>query len=53
MWTAAPSANGSEELLQATGADLAATSLRQALRQVEEDKPERPELAPKSRTTAA
>jgi hypothetical protein len=53
MWTAAPSANGSEELLQATGADLAAASLRQALRQVEEDKPERPELAPKCRTTAA
>jgi predicted PurR-regulated permease PerM len=53
MWTGAPSANGSEELLQATGADLAATSLRQALRQVDEDKPERPELAPKSRTTAA
>jgi predicted PurR-regulated permease PerM len=53
MWTAAPSTNGSEELVQATGADLTATSLRQALRQVDEDEPERPELAPKSRTTAA
>jgi hypothetical protein len=53
MWTAAPSADGPEELLQATGADLAATSLRQALRQIEADEPERPELAPKSRTTAA
>lgn len=53
MWTADPSAEAPEELLQATGADLAATSLWQAVRQIAEDAPERPQEAPRSRTTAA
>jgi hypothetical protein len=53
MWTAGPSAEATEELLQATGADLVATSLRQAVRQIQEGEPERPRSAPRSRTTAA
>jgi predicted PurR-regulated permease PerM len=53
MWAADPSPEVPQELLQATGADLMVTSLRQAVRQIEEDEPERPEVAPRSRTTAA
>jgi predicted PurR-regulated permease PerM len=54
MWTAAPSADTPQELLQATGADLVVTSLRQALRQIEEEGgPEQPEAKPRARTTAA
>jgi predicted PurR-regulated permease PerM len=53
MWAADPSPEVPQELLQATGADLMVTSLRQAVRQIEEDEPERPAVAPRSRTTAA
>jgi predicted PurR-regulated permease PerM len=53
MWAADPSAEAPQDLLQATGADLVATSLRQAVRQIEESAPETPEVAPRSRTTAA
>jgi hypothetical protein len=53
MWAANPSAEAPQDLLQATGADLVATSLRQAVRQIEEGAPERPQVAPRSETTAA
>jgi predicted PurR-regulated permease PerM len=53
MWAADPSAEAPQDLLQATGADFVVTSLRQALRQLEELAPERPEMAPGSQTTAA
>ena len=53
MWAADSSAEAPQDLLQATGADLVATSLRQAVRQLEELAPERPEVAPGSQTTAA
>jgi hypothetical protein len=51
MWTADPSGNTPQELREAIGADVV-TSLRQAVRQIQ-DGPERPEAAPRSRTTAA
>jgi hypothetical protein len=53
MWAADSSAEAPQDLLQATGADLVATSLRQAVRQIEEGAPERPEMAPRTETTAA
>jgi hypothetical protein len=54
MWTEDSSAEASQELLEATGADLVVTSLRQAVRQIEElGGPKQPEAAPGSRTTAA
>jgi hypothetical protein len=53
MWAADSSAEAPQDLLQATGADLVATSLRQAVRQIEEGAPERPEVARRSETTAA
>jgi len=53
MWAADPSPEAPQELLQASGADLVATSLRQAVRQIEEGAPEQPEVAPRSETTAA
>jgi predicted PurR-regulated permease PerM len=54
MWTTAPSPEAPQQLLQATGADLAVTSLRQALRQIDEEgEPKQPEVTPRSRTTAA
>jgi predicted PurR-regulated permease PerM len=54
MWTADPSADTPQELLEATGADVAVTSLRQALRQIEEEgRPEQPKVKPRARTTAA
>jgi predicted PurR-regulated permease PerM len=47
LWTASPSAEPPQELLESTGADLIATSLRQAVRQIQEDmEPERPEATP-------
>jgi predicted PurR-regulated permease PerM len=54
MWTAAPSTETPKGLLEATGADLLVTTLRQALRQVEEEgRPEQPKVKPRARTTAA
>jgi hypothetical protein len=54
MWTAAPSAETPKELLEATGADLVVTTLRQALRQIEEEgRPEQSKVKPRARTTAA
>jgi predicted PurR-regulated permease PerM len=54
MWTTAPSPEAPQQLLQATGADLAVTSLRQGLRQIDEEgEPKQPEATPRSRTTAA
>ena len=53
MWAADPSPEAPQELLQASGADLVATSLRQAVRQIEEGAPEQPEVARRSETTAA
>jgi predicted PurR-regulated permease PerM len=50
MWTAGPSGEVPEELLQATGADLVVTSLRQAVRQIEEGAPA---AARRSETAAA
>jgi predicted PurR-regulated permease PerM len=52
-WAAEPSPEAPRDLLQATGADLVVTSLRQAVRQIEEGTGERPEAAPGSQTTAA
>jgi predicted PurR-regulated permease PerM len=47
LWTASPSAEVPQELLESTGADLIATSLRQAVRQIQEDmEAERPEATP-------
>jgi predicted PurR-regulated permease PerM len=46
LWAAEPAQESREELLGKTGADLLATSLRHAVRQVEEHvQPERPEAA--------
>jgi predicted PurR-regulated permease PerM len=53
MWAAEPSPEPPRDLLQATGADLVVTSLRQAVRQIGEGATERPEAAPRSQTTAA
>jgi hypothetical protein len=53
MWAAEPSPEAPRGLLEATGADLVVTSLRQAVRQIEEGMPERPEAAPRSQTSAA
>ncbi|MGH6917257.1 MAG: AI-2E family transporter, partial [Geminicoccaceae bacterium] len=44
MWAADPSAEAPQDLLQATGADLVVTSLRQAIRQLEELAPEQPKV---------
>jgi predicted PurR-regulated permease PerM len=54
MWTAVPSADTPQELLEATGPDVVVTTLRQALRQIEEEGgPEQPKVKPRARTTAA
>jgi hypothetical protein len=53
MWAAEPSPEAPRDLLRATGADLVVTSLRQAVREIEEGTPERPEASPGSQTTAA
>jgi predicted PurR-regulated permease PerM len=53
MWAGDPSAEGKQELLEVTGADLVVASLRQAIRQIVESAPERPEAAPGTETTAA
>jgi predicted PurR-regulated permease PerM/CheY-like chemotaxis protein len=45
LWTASPAAEAREELLQAVGADLLATSLGQAVRQIAEGaQPAKPEV---------
>jgi hypothetical protein len=47
LGTAEPSPGPREERLEATGADLLATSLRHAVRQIEEHvQPDRPEATP-------
>jgi predicted PurR-regulated permease PerM len=47
LWTAEPSPESREELLETTGADLLATSLRHAVRQIQDQlEPERPEATP-------
>jgi predicted PurR-regulated permease PerM len=47
LWTGEPSHEPREGLLETTGADLLATSLRHAVRQIEEQvQPERPEATP-------
>jgi predicted PurR-regulated permease PerM/CheY-like chemotaxis protein len=47
LWTADPSPEPREELLEATAADLLATSLRHAVRQIQDHlQPEHPEAAP-------
>jgi hypothetical protein len=47
LWTAGPTQEAGQELLEATGADLIATSLRHAARQVQEEvAPEQPAVAP-------
>jgi hypothetical protein len=47
LWAAGPSTEAQPELLEATGADLVAASLWQALRQIEEGaEPEQPEASP-------
>ena len=53
MWAADPATTAPQDLLQATGADLMVTSLRQAVRQIAEDSSEEPEVAPRSQITAA
>ena len=45
LWAATPAAEGREELMRAVGADLLATSLGQAVRQIAEDaEPAQPEV---------
>jgi predicted PurR-regulated permease PerM len=47
LWTADRASEARQDLLEATGADLVATSLRQAVRQIRDGaEPERPEVAP-------
>jgi predicted PurR-regulated permease PerM/CheY-like chemotaxis protein len=47
LWTAEPSQEWRQELLEATAADLLATSLRHAVRQIQDHlEPERPEATP-------
>ena len=47
LWTAEPAPEPREELLEATAADLLATSLRHAVRQIQDHvQPEHPEAAP-------
>ena len=47
LWTAEPSPEPRQELLEATAADLLATSLRHAVRQIQDHlEPERPEATP-------
>ena len=47
LWTPEPSPEPREELLEATAADLLATSLRHAVRQIQDDvQPEYPKSAP-------
>jgi predicted PurR-regulated permease PerM len=53
MWSADSSAEAPQDLLQATGADLVVTSLRQAVREIEEGAPEQAEVTPRSQTSAA
>ena len=53
MWTVEPASETPEELVQATGADLVVTSLRQAVRQIQEGEPESLQIAAEPRTTAA
>ena len=53
MWAPEPSPEAPQALLQTTGADLVATSLRQAVRQVEEESGGQPETQAASATTAA
>jgi predicted PurR-regulated permease PerM len=53
MWAANSSQEAPQDLLQATGADLVATSLRQAIRQLHDGSPEQLEAEPTPETTAA
>jgi predicted PurR-regulated permease PerM len=53
MWTTDPTAGATQERLRASGADVVVGSLRQAVRQIEEDTSARPEATSGTRTTAA
>jgi predicted PurR-regulated permease PerM len=53
MWSTEPMADATQERLRASGADIIVGSLRQAVRQFNEEVSATPGKAPESRTTAA